>query len=146
MSNFFLPFLRRNFFERYRVLDENVAKPQKFSECAKVFNDCKDAEKYNDLEDDVDADADADTDADGDDDTKNEEQVDEITQKEESTEKSEEITGQRDDDENEGAGDSQDEQPKEHNTTPSNTIRRKRTHKPIRNYIMNRRIALEQSS
>lgn len=119
-------------------MDENVAKPQKFSECAKAFNDCKDAEKYNDVEDD--------SDADGDDDTENEEKVDEVTQKEESTEKSEELTGQRDDDENEGAGDSQDEQPKEHDSTPSNSIRRKRTHKPIRNLIMNRRIALEQSS
>lgn len=103
-----------------------------------MFNDCKDAEKYNDVEDDADAD--------GDDETKNEEKVGDITQNEENTEKPEELAGQRDDDENEGAGDSPDEPSKEQNSTPSNNIRRKRMHKPIRDFIMNRRIALEQSS
>lgn len=43
---------RRNFFERYRISDDNVVKPQKFTDCAKIFNDCKDAEKYNNIEED----------------------------------------------------------------------------------------------
>lgn len=27
-----------------------MAEPQKFTDCAKIFNDCKDAEKYNNIE------------------------------------------------------------------------------------------------
>ncbi|XP_055319807.1 uncharacterized protein LOC129577201 [Sitodiplosis mosellana] len=127
-------FIGRNFFERYRVLDENVAKPQKFSECAKVFNDCEDAEKYNEAEDD---------DSDDDNVEKNEEKVEESTQNEESTEKSDASIGQGENVEQERAGDSQDEQPKESNSI--NIIRRKRTHIPIRNFIVNRRIAMQKS-
>lgn len=47
---------RRNFFERYRISDENAVKPQKFSDCAKMFNDCKEAEKYNNIEEEDDGD------------------------------------------------------------------------------------------
>lgn len=126
---------RRNFFERYRELDENVAKPQKFSDCGKVFNDCKDAEKYNEMEEEEEEE------------DEDQEKMDDSPKKEGSTEKSEisdESTTQVENDEEEGAGDSQDEQPKESNSI--NTIRRKRTYKPIRNFIMNRRIAIEKSS
>lgn len=43
---------RRNFFERYRLSDQNAVKPQKFTDCAKIFNDCKEAEKYNNIQED----------------------------------------------------------------------------------------------
>lgn len=41
-------FISRGFFERYR----NVGvKPHRFLDCARMFNDCKDAEKYNNDDD-----------------------------------------------------------------------------------------------
>lgn len=32
-------------------MDESVTKVQKFTDCAKLFNDCEDAERYNDVDD-----------------------------------------------------------------------------------------------
>lgn len=42
---------RRNFFEKYRVNDENLPEPKRFRDCAKVHRNCKDAEKYDIKED-----------------------------------------------------------------------------------------------
>lgn len=36
----------RNFFEQYRVLDDGVEQPKKFRDCARIYNECEDAEKY----------------------------------------------------------------------------------------------------
>lgn len=49
MFCFFLLFFHfsRNFFERYRLLDENIAPPKTFADCAKIFTDCKDAERFD---------------------------------------------------------------------------------------------------
>lgn len=33
-----------------------MTKPKKFTDCAKIYNDCKEAEKYNNIEDDDDDD------------------------------------------------------------------------------------------
>lgn len=41
---------RRNFFERYRTLDDSIEQPQRFSDCAKVYNECEDAERYDNVE------------------------------------------------------------------------------------------------
>lgn len=45
-------FISRNFFEQYRNVEGIHEKPQKFGDCARMFNDCKDAEKYNNNDDD----------------------------------------------------------------------------------------------
>lgn len=46
-------FIGKNFFEQYRNVDDvNTVTPQKFTDCARMFNDCADAEKYNNPEDD----------------------------------------------------------------------------------------------
>lgn len=44
----------RNFFQQYRQLEENVSKPETFEDCAKIFDECEDAEKYNQTEDEDD--------------------------------------------------------------------------------------------
>lgn len=125
---------RRNFFERYRILDDAVAKPQKFSDCAKVFRDCEDAEKYNDV-DDNDDDEDAIKDGQKHNNEEKHEEKDENTENSTDSLKKEEKPDETD--EKEGAGDSP---PKD--IEDSNTIRRERTHKPIRNFILNRRISI----
>lgn len=48
----FFFFCSRNFFERYRSLDENIVPPKRFADCAKVFTDCKDAERFDGSDED----------------------------------------------------------------------------------------------
>lgn len=120
-------FCSRNFFERYRNLDENASKPERFSDCARMFNDCKDAEKYNHVEDD-----------DGDDAENDSEQKDETTTESVIADKK---SHSDEADEKEGAGDA----PDEHSTTESNIsnfVRRKRTHKPLSSFRMHRKISI----
>lgn len=45
-------FFSHNMFDRYRNLDANEKQANSFADCARVFNDCKEAEKYNENHDD----------------------------------------------------------------------------------------------
>lgn len=76
-----------------------------------------------------------------DEDDENEEKVDDSTQKDEGSEKPDTSSSQGENDQREGAGD---EEPKQSDSI--NNIRRKRTYKPIRDLILNRRIAMEKTS
>ncbi|XP_031622464.1 uncharacterized protein LOC116340234 [Contarinia nasturtii] len=98
-------FIGRNFFERYRILDKNIAKPKKFSDCSKAFNDCKDAEKYNDVDDD--------------------------DEQEEQASTTENPDTQEENDK-EGGGDSSQDEESSQPDNEINNVRSKRTYKPIR--------------
>lgn len=90
-----------------------------------MYRDCVDAEKYNDVsDDDIDE-------------VKNEKKEKTEDEDSESLDLKNKEHSSADVDEQEGAGDSQ---PNE--SDDSNSIRRKRNHKPFRNFIINRRISI----
>lgn len=53
-NNFIIYYFQssRSLFDRYRDLSDGNIQPQLFSDCARIFNDCKAAEKYNNIEQD----------------------------------------------------------------------------------------------
>lgn len=125
---------RRNFFERYRTLDENTSKPEKFSDCAKMYNDCKDAEKYNNTNDDDDEEEVEQKEKE----TEMKETESHSDKNENSSENTSENSSSNEPDENEGAGDSP---VAASDDSINNVVRRKRNHKPRSNFIFNRKMS-----
>lgn len=99
-----------------------MAKPVKFSDCAKVFRDCEDAEKYNDSYDDTEA-------------QKNDDEHEEHSETQNTTENPD---IPEDTEDKEGAGDSESNQKSDN----ENTVRRKRNNKPFRTFFLNRKISI----
>lgn len=120
----------RNFFERYRTLDENASKPEKFSDCAKMYNDCKDAEKYNNTDDDDEQEEEQ---------KEKEKEMEETESHSDKNENSSENSSLNEPEENEGAGDSP---VAASDDSINNVVRRKRNHKLRSNFIFNRKISL----
>lgn len=129
---FSFDFFSRNFFERYRDLDGDVPKPEKFTDCAKVYNDCKDAEKYNNVNDDEDDE--------NQENQENQEKNDEKPLKE--SDANAENSNLDETDENEGAGDSPADHLNDSDESSNNVVRRKRTHQPVHNFKLNRKMSI----
>lgn len=112
---------RKNFFERYRASDENVTKLKKFADCAKVFNDCEEAEKYNNIP----------------------EEHEKINSDNDAKEVENDDTDQHDDP-NDSPNDKTEENKKEKMTIQKDTDKMptKRNRKIAQNYIINRRISI----
>lgn len=113
-------------------MDEGAAKPLKFSDCAKMFNDCKDAEKYNDGDED-----DEHVEVNKEESVKAEEEYKQAEdKKEESHVNNEKPANSEDLDDKEGGGDAAVEHPKE---SDDNNVRRKR-HFNVHNFQIKRQV------